>query len=100
MLAMFSDCPKLYVKLSQVYLPMLYGTQENEKKVIKILILISIIKMTSVGLCLIISICQKLFYYSYMYVIFSPSMIIFGSTELHPPCNFHISAYFCQYFSM
>lgn len=49
MLAALSDCPKLNVKLSQVYLPMLYGTQENEKKVIKILILISIIKMTSCG---------------------------------------------------
>lgn len=49
MLSTFSDCPKLYVKLSHVYLPMLYGTQENEKKVIKFLILISIIKMTSCG---------------------------------------------------
>lgn len=61
-----TNCPKLYSKLSQIYLPLLYGTHGNDKKAIKILILISIIKMTSGQLCLIIAICQKAFYYSYI----------------------------------
>lgn len=81
-----------------VYLRLLYGTQENEEKVIKVLILISIIKMTSCGTMSYYLNLPKLFYYHYMYVIFSPSVIIFGSTKLHLPCNFRIKCIFLSVF--
>lgn len=70
------------------------------KMVIKILVLISIIKMTYwVTMSYYLNLSESLSI-SYMYVIFSPSIIIYLSKKFYFLCNFHIGVYVSQCFSM